>query len=214
MLTERYRVPRGTSQAELVIKGSRFIGTLASARDADAAEAFLNEMRQRYADATHNAWAYRIPSTPQPIIAFSDDGEPGGTAGRPMLSMLAGADLYEAVVVGTRYFGGVKLGTGGLVRAYGGAARAAIDHAPLATKVLHIIAEIRVPYSLYGPLRHELERHGSRILDEAFAREVRVKLAVPKARVASLSSALCDLSSGSVVLEDHVVATRYLLETA
>ncbi len=211
---DRYLVPQGTSQAELVIKGSRFIGTLAPAADAKVAAAFVDEMRQRYADATHNAWAYRVPSTPQPQVAFSDDGEPGGTAGRPMLSMLAGADLYEAVVVGTRYFGGTKLGTGGLVRAYGSAARAAIDHAPLATKVLHTVAEIRVPYPLYGLLRHQIERHSARILDEAFAQEISVTLAVPKAFLASLSTELRDLSSGSIALADHVVATRYLLKAA
>jgi uncharacterized YigZ family protein len=213
-LRERYLVPQAKSHAELVIKGSRFIGTLAPAKDAEVAEGIVDEMRQRYADATHNAWAYRIPGAPQPTLAFSDDGEPGGTAGKPMLSMLAGADLFEAVVVGTRYFGGVKLGTGGLVRAYGGAARAAIERAHLAAKVLHLIAEIAIPYPLYGPLRREVERHGSQVLDESFAEEVSVKVAVPKASLASLSSALCDLSSGSIVVEDHILGRRYLLEAA
>ncbi len=211
---QRYLVPEGLSEATLVIKGSRFIGTLAPASNADAAQAFVDEMRERYPDATHNAWAYRLPDTPQAAVAFSDDGEPGGTAGRPMLSVLAGSDLYEAVVVGTRYFGGIKLGTGGLVRAYEAAARAAIERARLAAKVLHAVVEIHVPYSSYGTLRFEVERHGARVLDAAFAQDVGVTLAVPKTAVPSLASRLRDLSNGSIALQDHVVTTRYFLETA
>jgi len=211
---KRYRVPTDIGEAELVVKGSRFIGTLGPASDADAAQEFVDDVRQRYSDATHHAWAYRMPGMPQEIVAFSDDGEPGGTAGRPMLAMLAGNDLYEAVVVGTRYFGGLKLGTGGLARAYGAAARAAIEQAPLGEKVLHQIVEIRAEYAQYGALRHEAERHGARVIDVAYAQDVCLTLAVPQATVAALASALRDASNGAVMLEDLIVASRHLLQSA
>lgn len=211
---ERYRVPTGTGEAELVVKGSRFIGTLGSAGDIDAAQEFVNDVRQRYPDATHHAWAYRMPGTPQEIVASNDDGEPGGTAGRPMLAVLAGSDLYEAVVVGTRYFGGVKLGTGGLVRAYGAAARAAIERAPLGEKVLHQIVKIRTEYAQYGTLRHEAERHGAQVINVTYAQDVCLELAVPHTAFASLASAFRDASSGAIALEDQIVASQHLLRSA
>lgn len=209
---ERYRVPICTSEADLIVKGSRFIGSLAPASDSDAAQAFLAEVRQRYSDATHHAWAYRMPSTPQETIAFSDDGEPGGTAGRPMLTTLAGNDLYESVIVGTRYFGGVKLGTGGLVRAYSAAASAAIERACLGTKVLHTIVEICIPYSQYGAVRYELEQHGAQVIDAAFTQNVNIRLAIPQNAMASVDRQLRDISSGAITVQDRAVTTRYLLQ--
>ena len=208
---ESYRVPTGSGEAELVVKGSRFIGTVGPASDAEGALRFIEDVRRRYPDATHHAWAYRLPGTPQEIIASSDDGEPGGTAGRPMLAVLAGDGIYEVVVVGTRYFGGVKLGTGGLVRAYGAAARAALESAPMGIKGLHRIASLRADYALLGPLRYEIEQHGAEVIDIAYTEDVRLEIAVPEAAWAALAAALRDLSNGAIALEDQVVATRYLL---
>jgi len=109
----RYRIPFATSQSELVVRKSVFIGTLTHASNVQAAQDFVAQMQEQYANANHNAWAYKIGGFPQAIIGSSDDGEPGGTAGRPMLAVLEGSDLCEIAAVVTRYFGGIKLGTGG-----------------------------------------------------------------------------------------------------
>ncbi len=211
---DSYCVPTGTGTAELVVKGSRFIGTVGPASSIEAAQQLVEDLRQRYPDATHHAWAYRLPGDPQETIGSSDDGEPGGTAGRPMLAVLTGEALFEAVVVGTRYFGGTKLGTGGLVRAYGAAARAAIEAAPIGEKRLHRLVALHVDYALLGPLRYEIDRHGAEIINAAYAADVRLEMAVPAATFGALATAASNLSSGGIVLEEQVVATQYLLRSS
>lgn len=208
-----YRVPTGVGEAELVIKGSRFIGTFGPASDAKAAQRFIRHVSQQYPDATHHAWAYRLPGDPQEVIASSDDGEPGGTAGRPMLAVMAGEGIFESVIVGTRYFGGVKLGTGGLVRAYGTVARAALENAPLGEKRLHRLVALRADYALWGRLRHEMERHDAKITALSYAEDVRLEIAVPEATFDALAAALGDLSNGAIALEEQVIAMRYLLRS-
>ena len=120
-----YQSVARTYEREEVVKGSRFIAHVTRVKSVDEALAKLDEVRARHADATHNTWAYRVG----PELRFSDDGEPGGTAGRPMLEVLQKRDLDFVLAVVTRYYGGVKLGAGGLVRAYSGSLAKALDEA-------------------------------------------------------------------------------------
>lgn len=205
----RYRVPAGEAQSELTIKNSVFIGNIGHAADVEAAQAFIERIRAKYPDANHHAWAYRIAHGPQGLIGSSDDGEPGGTAGRPMLAVLEGSGLCEVVVVGTRYFGGVKLGTGGLVRAYSGAARAALDQLATVERVLHHAARITIDYTLYGNLQYLLPRHGVKIEDAVFADRVTMLVAVPHERVSEVTTLLNELSNGQIALDACWVEDRY-----
>ena len=216
LLTERpsigrYRVPRGTSRGELTVKESTFIGTAGQAADRASAEAFVEEIRRAYPDATHHAWAYRLGAGPRAIIASSDDGEPGGTAGRPMLAVLEGSELCDVVVVGTRYYGGRKLGTGGLVRAYSGAARAALEHLAAETRVLHRVGCIALDYALYGRLQYLLPRHNSQISDATFTDRVTFSLLVPEEQAAQVSELVGELTNGRLQMQDHWLGYRYLV---
>jgi len=202
MLVERYQVPNGTATAELVIKNSRFIGTVGRVQDSAAAHAFVAGVAQRYPDASHHAWAYRLSDGPQGEIGSSDDGEPGGTAGRPMLAVLEGAGLVQVAAVGTRYFGGIKLGTGGLVRAYRAAAREALARTPCEERVWHRLAALQVNYDEYGSLRHVLPSLGVQVRAESFAERVALELAVPYAALEQVSALLRDVTRGRLALEE------------
>jgi len=200
MLVERYTVPNGTASAELVIKNSRFIGTVGRAQDAAAARAFIASVAQSYADASHNAWAFRLQQGPQGEIGFSDDGEPGGTAGRPMLAVLDGSGLCQVAAVGTRYFGGIKLGTGGLVRAYGACVRAALAALPTLAMVLYHTVRVTVDYASYGPLSYQLPRLGVKIEEALFAEQVSLTIAAPTAACEDVAKMLQEMTNGQTII--------------
>ena len=132
-----YRTAAGYGEAEYEDKRSRFIGHIKPVRSENEAKAFIDEMRRTYADATHNVFAYVLRDGN--ILRWSDDGEPGGTSGQPTLAVLQGAGLTDVCCVTTRYFGGTLLGSGGLVRAYSAAARAALREAPMAARELCLL---------------------------------------------------------------------------
>jgi uncharacterized YigZ family protein len=204
-----YRIPAGEGQSETVIKNSFFIGSSGHVATVEEAHAFVARVRERYPDANHHAWAFCLYPGPQALIGFSDDGEPGGTAGRPMLAVLEGSGLREVVVVGTRYFGGTKLGTGGLVRAYSGAARAALEQLPTVACVLHTLARVTVDYSLYGTLEYTLPQHGVKIEEKEFAAQVTMLLAIPYQRVEEVARLLREWTNGQLILAAHRVGERY-----
>ena len=175
------------------IKKSRFVCFAARADDAEEARLFLESVKDP--SATHNCWAYRIG----PAYRFSDDGEPGGTAGQPILRAIEGHGLDHVVVVVTRYFGGVKLGAGGLARAYGGVAAECLRRA----RILEIQPQRRllvaIPYALSAKLYPILVAAGARRLGEAYASDHLVwEVEVDAARVPELEAALRDASKGSV----------------
>lgn len=206
----RYLVPAASAEGELDAKNSVFIGSVARARSPEEAAAFIERTRQVYADANHHAWAYAITGGPQALIGSSDDGEPGGTAGRPMLAVLQGRDLREVVAVGTRYFGGTKLGTGGLVRAYSGCIRAALEELPIAEMVYHRLARITIPYHLYGNLTYLLPRHGVTIEEESFADTATLLLSIPHDQQEPVATLLRELTNGGLVLADHWQGGHYV----
>ncbi len=205
-----YLVPAANAEAELVIKNSVFIGSVGRARSPEEAASFVDRIRQAYPDAHHHAWAYCLTGGPQAQLAFSDDGEPGGTAGRPMLAVLQGRGVREVVAVGTRYFGGIKLGAGGLVRAYGGCIRAALEMLPLANRVYHLLARITIPYPLYGNLTYLLPRYDVTIQEERFGEAVELLLSIPHGQQEPVAALLRELTNGHLRLAEHWQGGHYV----
>lgn len=198
----RYPAPAGIVQVEEVIKRSRFIGTAGPAATVDEAQAFIAYVRQRYSDATHNAWAFSVGIGDSAVRGMSDDGEPSGTAGQPILARIDGSGVGDLVVVVTRYFGGVKLGTGGLVRAYGGVAGIAINALDLVEKVRMKRIDLEaVHYSHYGSVRGLIDAHGGDVIEETFGEAVDLRVAIPLDRLAPFARAVADATAGAVEID-------------
>ena len=177
------------------IKGSRFICNLAPAGDAATALDFIEAIRGREPDATHHCWAFRIGSG---VTRSSDDGEPGGTAGPPILRRLESADLVDVVAVVTRYYGGTNLGTGGLIRAYGAATAAAIEAATTITHRRMVSCRFVHPYDLSAQVNHVIATYGVEILDAVYEDSVTIDAAVPAAEAAAFEEALTEATAGAV----------------
>jgi uncharacterized YigZ family protein len=193
-----YRIPARRTRAAIEISRSRFIATAAPAFTVEEARAFIDEIRAEFADASHHVPAFLIGHDARVIAHCSDAGEPSGTAGRPMLAVLQGSGLGDIVVVVTRYFGGTKLGTGGLVRAYGDAVRAVLDALPLAHKVATHTVAIAVPYSFYERAQRLIAAHQGLVLDEEFAVEVTLTARFAVDGYRAFVAALSEQSNGTI----------------
>jgi uncharacterized YigZ family protein len=174
-----YLSPEGRGEAELKEQGSRFLAFLGPARTPQEALDFLEQIKRRFHDATHHCWAYRLGWGESLRERASDAGEPARTAGPPILSALQERQVSDACLVVVRYFGGVKLGTGGLARAYRSAARSALSCATLASRELAAAWEVTLPYSAQGGLRRTCARNGVQWMKEAYGESLRVDLQVP-----------------------------------
>jgi uncharacterized YigZ family protein len=180
------------------VRNSRFIATAAPVFGVDEARAFVARIRKEFADASHHVPAYLVGHGSSVIAHCHDDGEPSGTAGRPALAVLQGSGLGDIVVVVTRYFGGTKLGTGGLVRAYGDAVRAVLEALPRARKVATHTVLIDSPYPLFRRVQLAIEVHGGQILDEEFAAGVTVTARFAVEEFPPFEAALQELSCGAL----------------
>jgi uncharacterized YigZ family protein len=198
---DRYPIPAGESRAEIQVSNSRFIATLAPAFTVEEARAFINLIREEFADATHNVPAFVVGHGSSVIAHCTDDGEPSGTAGRPALAVLQGSGLGDVVLVITRYFGGTKLGTGGLVRAYGDAAREVLARTPLAERVATQTLMLAAPYALFEQVRLLVSAHHGEILDEEFAGDVTISARFVVEHVDAFQAGLLELSNGSLRAE-------------
>ncbi|MBN1889953.1 MAG: YigZ family protein [Thermoflexales bacterium] len=198
----RYPIPAVIHRQELVVVNSRFIATAGPATSVEQAHELLARVRAEFSAATHQVYAYRVGFGPSTIDSCSDDGEPPGTAGRPVLAVVQGSGLGDVAVVVTRYFGGTKLGTGGLVRAYGDAARAVMASLPRGERVETRTFELVVPYKFYDTLTRLVAAHGGRIDDAQFAAEVGLRLTFPADRLEAFSAALREASGGKLAV-DH-----------
>lgn len=205
----RYRIPAGEAQGELVVKRSTFLATVGHASSVAAAREYISRARAARRDARHHAWAFKITGGAQALMGSSDGGEPGGTAGRPILAVLETSGLREVVAVVARCFGGIKLGTGGLLRAYGRVAREALGRLATTECVLHRTGRITVGYPLYASLEHVLARCDVIVEDTTFAKEVTMLLAVPYERARQVADALRDMSSGQIALDQCWLEDRY-----
>ncbi|MGQ9549929.1 MAG: YigZ family protein [Roseiflexus sp.] len=189
-------IPAGTARVELRVVNSRFIGSAGPAATVEEAKSFIAAVRAEMPDATHHAYAYLIGHGSSIIEGMSDDGEPSGTAGRPMLAVVRGSGLGDVVVVVTRYFGGTLLGTGGLVRAYGDTAKAALTELPRTEKIARRRLQVTVPYAAYELTQRLIAVHHGTIEHAAFAAVVTLEVAVPEAHIAVLSETLRALTAG------------------
>lgn len=194
-------IPARQVRHETEVRRSRFIATVAPVFSVEDARDFVERVGREFSDATHNVPAYLIGHGPSVIAHCNDDGEPSGTAGRPMLSVLKGSGLGDVAAVVTRYFGGVKLGTGGLVRAYSEVLRQALDRLPLARKLPTHRLHVQVPYALYRPFKQLLHEHHAEILEEHFSDAVAVTLRVQASLYDDLQRRLADLSGGKVLAQ-------------
>jgi uncharacterized YigZ family protein len=197
----RYPIPAREMRTEITVVNSRFIATVAPAFSVDEAKAFITRIRHEFADATHNVPAYLIGHGASVIAHCNDDGEPAGTAGRPALAVLRGSDLGDVAVVVTRYFGGTKLGTGGLVRAYGDAVREVLAILSRAEKVPTHTVMMAVPYPYFERVRLAIGSHHGQILDADFAADVTVTVRFPVEHFPAFQITLQEMSSGKLQAE-------------
>lgn len=192
---EEYLVPTGCAEAEFIEKKSRFIGRIWPVETEEEALSRIQEMKKQHYDATHNCWAYIIHGG---AVRFSDDGEPGGTAGMPMLQVLQREGLNNVVCVVTRYFGGILLGAGGLVRAYTRGAKIAVDAAGKSMKRVWTVLYVPCPYSFYERVKLEIEAFDGILRSTDFGAEVDMEILFPQANAQPFLDRLTDLTSGTV----------------
>jgi uncharacterized YigZ family protein len=198
---QRYRIPAERTRAEIQVVNSRFIATAAPVFSVEQARAFIQEIRHEFSDATHNVPAFLIGHGQSVTAHSSDDGEPSGTAGRPALTVLQGSGLGDIAVVVTRYFGGTKLGTGGLVRAYTDAVKAVLENMRLVEKVPTHTVMLVVPYNLYEQAKKLIEQQGGKILDEEFAAEVTISIQFVVEKFEKFNAGIIELSRGKIKVE-------------
>lgn len=192
-----YRIPSGRHRVDQVVERSRFIATLAPAASPEEARAFIDTIRDEFPDATHNCWAFVAgPPGSTRAIGMSDAGEPHGTAGRPMLDVLLYSGIGEVAAVVTRYYGGVKLGKGGLVRAYGGAVQHALETLPTVLRTPTTEVEIIVAYNDVDALRRLLDESGGTVAREEYGAEVIYAATLPAAALETFRGQLADRTAG------------------
>lgn len=203
MAADRYPVPAARHRAELTIERSRFICTVARAESPEDAQAFIREMNEEFADATHNCWAY-VAGAPGSTsrIGMSDAGEPHGTAGRPMLTVLLHSGIGEIAAVVTRYYGGTKLGTGGLVKAYSGAVQHALETLPRAERVDLIEMTVSIGYASIAAAQQIFPAVEALVIAQEYAADVRYRVRLPRANAESLRTALLDATRGEADIRE------------
>ena len=193
-----FLTPADLGEAEIVEKRSRFIGRVWRTETEEEARARIEETKKRHYDARHNCWCWLLRDG---RMRYSDDGEPQGTAGQPMLNVFRSAQVLDVCCVVTRYFGGVLLGAGGLVRAYSAAAKAALDAAGIQTMATWQSLSLRCPYPLYERLCRLLESAGAVTENADFGADIAFSLLLPAEGTEDFLAALRELSGGSVVPE-------------
>lgn len=192
-----FRVPFEASESEFVEKRSRFISHLWPVETEEEAQAHIREMKSKYYDARHNCWCYLLG---QNVLRYSDDGEPQGTAGQPMLKVFERENVTNVCCVVTRYFGGILLGAGGLTRAYSKGAKDALSVAGAATMGLWAQVEIPCSYAAFERIKLEVAAAGGIVDDVEYAAEICLKVSLMADAVAALQKRLTELSAGSVTL--------------
>ena len=188
-------MPSGYGEDEFVEKKSRFIGRIWPVESEEEAQERIRQMEKDYSDAAHNCWAYVIKDGP---ARFSDNGEPGGTAGNPMMQVLQKENLNNVLCVVTRYFGGILLGAGGLVRAYTKGAKIAVNAAGKSMKRVWSVLYIPCPYNFYERIKLETEAFGGIIRDTQFGAEVELEILVAQPQAQTFLDKILDMTSGTV----------------
>lgn len=187
-------------------KKSRFIAHISTVDSEEEAAVYIAEMKKKYWDARHNCYAYIIGGKNE-IQRFSDDGEPGGTAGKPILDVLLGSGLHNVIIVVTRYFGGVLLGTGGLVRAYQKSSADALEKSTITEKMKGVEAEAVVDYTAVGKINYLISSMGIFRLDAAYGENVRFKLLIPEKMYDKFCESILEATSAKAIINKN--ATIY-----
>lgn len=198
-MAELYTTVLHASHAEFEEKRSVFIGHAMPVKTEDEALAFIKELKKRYRDATHNVYAYVLGDGT--VQRYSDDGEPQGTAGMPVLDVIRKNGCTDTVIVVTRYFGGILLGAGGLVRAYSHAAKLALDAAEVATFEKYAVMRLVCPYTDYGKYLTELQKMCAVMDETEFAENVFLNFAVKETELAKLEKMITEVSFGKLASE-------------
>jgi uncharacterized YigZ family protein len=191
-------IPAKEVRNEILVQNSRFIATLSPVFTLPDAKSFISQVKDEFPDATHNVPAYIIGHGNSTIAHCSDDGEPSGTAGKPVLAVLKGSGFGDVVVVVTRYFGGKKLGTGGLVRAYRDAAKSVIDIVPRALKIPTYTVMIEVPYIFYERVHSSVIDYFGIVLAEVFGSDVTISARFPVDKLSNFNDHLREFSQGKL----------------
>ncbi len=199
----RALIPAERSRAEIRAANSRFIASAAPTATVEAARAFIGHIQAEMPDATHHVYAYIVGHGATTTLGMSDDGEPSGTAGRPVMAVLRGSGLGDVTLVVTRYFGGTLLGTGGLVHAYGDAARAVLAVLPREEKVERRALRLTLPYAAYEPARRLVAAYAGSITQEFFAADVSLRVLLPLAQIEAFRIAIGELTAGQARITDE-----------
>ena len=199
-MLEKYKTVYEGGEGEMVEKKSRFIATVRPVSTEEEALAFIEEMKKKYWDARHNCYVYSVGKNRE-YTRCSDDGEPSGTAGRPMLDVILGEDIYNVAVVVTRYFGGVLLGTGGLVRAYSKAVQEGLAASKVILKQKGIALKITTDYTGLGKIQYIAGERNIPVLDSEYTDKVVMKLLVPVQDVGSVQKAITEGTNGRAGIE-------------
>ncbi len=199
-MLEQYKTIYEGGEGEIIEKKSRFIATVRPVESEEEALAFLEEMKKKYWDARHNCYVYSVGMNRE-FTRCSDDGEPSGTAGRPMLDVILGEDIYNVAIVVTRYFGGVLLGTGGLVRAYSKAVQEGLAASKVILKQKGITLKITTDYTGIGKIQYIAGERNIPILDSEYTDKVVMKLLVSVQDVGSVQKAVTEGTNGRAVIE-------------
>lgn len=201
-MIEKYQTIYKGGVGELVEKKSRFIATVRPVDSEEEALAFIEETKKKYWDARHNCFAYVLGER-QELMRCSDDGEPSQTAGKPMMDVLTGAGLTNVAVVVTRYFGGTLLGTGGLVRAYGGAVKAGLANSQVITKYWGTRLAITTNYNGIGKLQYLFGQRQIPMMDAEYTDHVQFVVLVPVHQLPEITKAVTEATSGQAVLSEE-----------
>lgn len=200
-MSTSYLVPSNSIEHETIVTRSRFICYLSACQSTEQARELVKLQQQNHPQASHHCYAYLSaePSSSQ-YYGFSDDGEPSGTAGKPILSMLQGGNVGEICAVVVRYFGGTKLGTGGLQRAYGASVRNALAHLPTKIKIPMVDKRLACQYTQVDDVLHILKQHEGLLISQHFNEQVELLLAIPIAKIEQFAVQLQTLSAGQLTL--------------
>lgn len=199
-----FRIPYQAAETEFTEKRSRFIGHLLPVETEEQAREFIGQMKKKYYDARHNCWCYLIGES---VVRYSDDGEPQGTAGQPMLKVLEREEVTNVCCVVTRYFGGILLGAGGLTRAYSKGAKDALIASGVAVMGAWARVEVPCTYPLFERVKLEIESQGGVIDDVTYGADVVLSISLPAEKAEALQARLTELSAGSIAI--RVLAEEY-----
>lgn len=200
-MSKGYSIPANEARIELHVKNSRFIGRAGYTPSVAEAKAFIEKVKAEEPACSHAVYAFAVGYGASVTHGMSDAGEPSGTAGRPALAVVKGSGLGDVTVVIVRYFGGTKLGTGGLVKAYTETAQAVLAQLPVTEKVERRSVQVTLPYAVYEAVKRLVEAHEGQVEAEAFAAEVTLRLTFVVDDLPAFQAALAEITSGQVSIE-------------